>query len=104
MSEHAEPTVAGELVVQNGKHKGRRIPLAVPVTVIGSAEWCDVRLTADGVGVVHCAVTVTPAGPALRTWHPDQTRVNARPADACLLKDGDALTVGPCRFKLAWHM
>ncbi len=104
MAEVAEPAVAGELVVQNGKHKGRRIPLAVPVTVIGSAEWCDVRLTADGVGVVHCAVTVTPAGPALRTWHPDQTRVNAKPADACLLKDGDALTVGPCRFKLAWHL
>src|SRR5581483_10686550 len=34
----------------------------------------------------------------------DQTRVNAKPADACLLKDGDALTVGPCRFKLAWHL
>lgn len=104
MSDSAEPTVAGELVVQNGKLKGQRIPLRVPVTVIGAAEWCDVRLTGEGVGDVHCVVTVTPAGPALRTWHPDQTRVNARPATAALLKDGDALTVGPCRFKLAWHL
>lgn len=104
MSESAEPTVAGELVVQNGPLKGQRVPLCVPVTVIGSAEWCDVRLTGEGVGDVHCVVTVTPAGPALRTWHPDQTRVNAKPATATLLKDGDALTVGPCRFKLAWHL
>jgi hypothetical protein len=103
MSEVAEPTVAGELVVQNGRHKGQRIPLAVPVTVIGSADWCDVRLSGDGVGEVHCVITVTPAGPALRTWHPDQTRVNAEPVTARLLRNGDALTVGPCRFKLAWY-
>ncbi|HET6573666.1 MAG TPA: FHA domain-containing protein [Fimbriiglobus sp.] len=104
MSECAEPAVAGELVVQNGKLKGQRIPLCVPVTVIGAAEWCDVRLTGEGVGDVHCVVTITPAGPALRTWHPDQTRVNAQPVTATLLQDGDALTVGPCRFKLAWHL
>src|SRR5262249_50856511 len=104
MSEELEPIVAGELIVQNGRHKGQCIPLLMPITVIGAAEWCDVRLTGDGVGDVHCILTVTPAGLALRSWHPDQTRVNAQPVTATLLKNGDALTVGPCRLRLAWHL
>ncbi len=103
MSDHVEPSVLGELVVLNGKQHGTRVPLAVPVTVIGAAAWCDVRLTGEGVGEVHCVVSVTPAGPALRSWHPDETRVNGDETQAALLKDGDELTVGPCRFRLEWH-
>jgi hypothetical protein len=103
MSEHVEPSALGELVVLNGKQRGTLVPLGVPVTVIGAAAWCDVRLTGAGVGEVHCVVSVTPAGPALRSWHPDETRVNGEPTEAALLKDGDELAVGPCRFRLAWH-
>src|SRR5439155_7021877 len=55
----------GELVVRNGKRKGARLPLRAPVTVIGSADGCDVRLAADGLGPVHCAVVLAPDGPAL---------------------------------------
>ncbi len=103
MSDHVEPSVLGELIVLNGKQRGTQVPLGVPVTMIGAAPWCDVHLTGSGVGEVHCLVSVTPAGPALRSWHPDETHVNGEPTSAALLKDGDELTVGPCRFRLAWH-
>ena len=103
MSEHSESSGLGELIVLNGKQRGTQVPLGVPVTMIGAAAWCDVNLTGAGVGEVHCVVSVTPAGPALRSWHPDETRVNGEPTSAALLKDGDELTVGPCRFRLAWY-
>ena len=39
---------AGELVVQNGKRKGTRLPLR-PVTSIGAAAGSDIRLSGEGV-------------------------------------------------------
>ena len=65
MSSATDPSPTGELVVRNGKRKGTRLPLR-PVTVIGSAAGCDVRLTGDGVGLAHCVVGLTAEGPALR--------------------------------------
>jgi chromosome segregation ATPase len=90
----------GELVVRNGKRKGTRLPLRHPVTVIGSAEGCDVRLTAEGVGPVHCAIVMTASGPLLRSWSPDHTLVNGTPQAECPLVDGDEVKVGPCLFEL----
>lgn len=101
MGEHAD--VSGELVVRNGKQRGTRLPFAVPVTVIGAADFCDVVLTARGVGDVHCLVTLTPAGPVVRSWFPDATLVNGTPTAAAVLADGDELLVGPCLFQVAWH-
>ena len=100
----AETTAGvGGLEVLNGRQKGTRVPLRLPVTVIGSGPGCDVRLTAAGVGELHCVVVVTPAGPAVRSLFPESTRLNGGPAAAALLRDGDELAVGPCTFRLAWH-
>jgi hypothetical protein len=91
----------GELVVRNGKRKGARLPLRAPVTVIGSADGCDVKLTADGLGPVHCAVVLAPDGVALRSWHPDATWVNGEARAEAALTDGDEVRVGPCVFQVA---
>ncbi len=72
MEQSADEPAAGELVVRNGKRKGTRLPLRHPVTLIGSADGCDVRLAGEGVGPVHCAVALTTAGPVLRAGFTDR--------------------------------
>ena len=91
----------GVLVVQNGKHRGAKMPLGAPVTLIGHGEACDVRLSGPTVGEVHCVIAVTPAGLALRTWYPTSTALNGTLVSAALLKQGDLLRVGPCVFQVA---
>lgn len=103
MGEQDRPPSAGELVVRNGKRAGTVAPLTLPVTVIGRGDGCDVRLAAAGVADFHCLVTLSPAGPTLRSWHPDQTLVNGTPTAAAVLRDGDELKVGPCLFAFHWH-
>lgn len=103
MIDHPDAITYGELVVRNGKYRGTRIPLTVPATVIGSAERCDVKLTARRVGDVHALVTITNSGPTLRSWFPDETLVNGIPTTAAVLRDGDELQIGPCLFQLAWY-
>ena len=104
MTVHTDPLVVGELIVQNGKQRGTRIPLQATVTMIGSANLCDVKVTGTGVAEVHCAISVTGAGPTLRSWDSQQTRVNGSPTSAGLLKHGDEIQVGPCVFHLEWHV
>lgn len=101
-TEHVGPAVVGGLIVRNGRHRGTRVPLKLPVTVIGSGESCDIRLQADGIAAMHCVVAVTPMGPTVRSWHAVNTLVNGQPTTAAVLHHGDELTVGPCSFKLAW--
>jgi pSer/pThr/pTyr-binding forkhead associated (FHA) protein len=93
----AEPSLpaGGELIVENGRAGGTRRALAVPMTLIGRSAGCDVRLAADGVQPLHCALVHGPEGLLLRDLGGEGTLVNDVPADAVLLKDGDALTVGP---------
>jgi hypothetical protein len=102
MSAQDRPPSVGELVVRNGKKAGTRVPLALPVTVIGRHSGCDVKLSAAGVADFHCLVTITPAGPVLRSWQPEQTHRNGKPVAASLLADGDELKVGPCVFEFHW--
>ena len=103
MSEDVTPAAVGGLVVRNGKHRGTRVPLKLPVTVIGHGENCDIRLTAEGIADLHCCLAVTPAGLTIRSWHAATTRVNGRPTTAAVLNHGDDLQVGPCQFRVAWH-
>ena len=99
-----DPLISGELVVRNGKKRGSRITLTLPVTVIGQSDRSDVRLTGTGVGEVHCLITATAAGPTIRSWFPDQTLVNGTPTTASVLRDGDEIQVGPCLFQLSWFV
>lgn len=103
MHEHAEPAVSGKLIVRNGRQSGESFMLCLPVTTIGAAETCDIRLTAPGMADLIGLIAVTPAGPVLRSWKPRETLVNDQPVRAAILKHGDTLQIGPCQFELAWH-
>src|SRR5262245_11065919 len=93
------PPAAGELIVQNGRLSGTRRPLSDPLTLIGRATGCDVRLTVDGVGAQHCLVARTPAGLIVRDLGCEAgTQVNDHAVTTSTLQDGDILTVGPFRF------
>ena len=99
MPDRDEPTMPGELLVLNGKQAGQRFALYLPVTVIGSAERCDIRLSGPEVAEVHGLIIFTPAGPSLRSWAPHATLLNSLATTAAMLQDGDELQVGPCRFR-----
>jgi hypothetical protein len=91
----------GELVVQNGRHAGTRRPLSAPLTLLGQAVGCDIRLNAESVHSLHCALFQSPAGLVLRDLgSPAGTLVNDQRVASYLLREGDILTVGPFQFRV----
>jgi chromosome segregation ATPase len=99
---HADPPApAGELIVHNGRLSGTRKTLNAALTLLGRAEGCDVRLNAEGVLPIHCAVIRGPAGLGVRALHGAVTLVNGRPIAEGPLHDGDLLGVGPFQFRVA---
>lgn len=75
-------------------------PLILPITLIGSGSQCDVPLT-EGPELM-CALALTPAGPALRSWNPDETRIDGLATATALLTDGRELRIGAQEFRLTW--
>jgi predicted component of type VI protein secretion system len=98
----SEPIV-GELIVRNGPDKGVVRTLLVPVTLVGSGESCDLRILDLLVRPVHCAVSVTPDGPHLRSLG-GSTPVNGVRSSSRLLKTGDILKVGPVELEVHWRL
>ncbi len=95
--------VAGGLVVQNGRQAGASRSLHAPVTLIGRAPGCDIRLNVESVHPLHCALLPSPAGLILRDLGSDSgTFVNDQRVSSCLLRDGDILGVGPFRLLVRW--
>src|SRR3954447_16056478 len=83
-STFTEP-LAGELIVRNGPDRGVSRSLLVPVTLVGSGENCDLRILDETVRPVHCAISVTPDGPHLRSVG-GLTPVNGIPSSSRLLQ------------------
>src|SRR5206468_10322930 len=98
----AEP-LAGELIVRNGPDRGVSRSLLVPFTLIGSGEACDLRILDETVRLVHCAISVTPDGPHLRSVG-GLTPVNRVPSSSCLLQTGDVILVGPVELEVHWNL
>jgi predicted component of type VI protein secretion system len=98
----AEP-LAGELIVRNGPDRGVSRSLLVPFTLIGSGDACDLRILDETVRLVHCAVSVTPDGPHLRSVG-GLTPVNGVPSSSRLLQTGDVVTVGPVDLEVHWRL
>lgn len=105
MSKHSpgSESLAGELVVRNGPDRGVVRSLLVPVTLIGSGESCDLRILDLTVRTVHCAISVTPDGPHLRSLG-GTTPVNGVPTLTRLLQTGDIVTVGPVDLVVHWRL
>jgi pSer/pThr/pTyr-binding forkhead associated (FHA) protein len=100
--EAPEPAPTGELVVQNGRMKGARRPLVNPLTLIGQAPACEVRLSVEGVRPLHCAIIHGLDGYVVRDLSGDRAaQVNGERVSLQKLKDGDLLTVGPFQFLVA---
>jgi hypothetical protein len=70
------------------------------VTVIGRAEGCDVRLDADDVLPMHCALVNGPVGVTLRCFPGAEVFVNEKRCVDGLFNDDDCLTVGRFEFLL----
>ena len=83
---------------------GTAWPLVLPITLIGSGTQCDIRMAEDAVAELHCALTLTPAGLALRSWAPDATSVDGQATAAALLHDGQELLIGSQPFRLNWKV
>jgi predicted component of type VI protein secretion system len=99
---HSEP-LAGELIVRNGPDRGVSRSLVVPFTLIGSGESCDLRILDETVRFVHCAISVTPEGPHLRSVG-GLTPVNGTPSTSRLLQAGDVVLVGPVELEVDWRL
>jgi hypothetical protein len=92
------PTPTGELIVHNGRLSGTRKALGPVLTLLGHAEGCDVRLSADDVLPIHCAIARGPDGFAVRALPGAVVCRNGQPVAESPLHDGDLLTVGPTLF------
>ncbi len=62
------PISSGELILQNGRHSGSSRPLGVPLTFIGRASGCDIRLNVEGVDPLHCLLVQVPRGWRCAIW------------------------------------
>jgi pSer/pThr/pTyr-binding forkhead associated (FHA) protein len=91
--------IPGELVVRNGRMRGVRRPVGVPVTLIGQAEVCDIRLNIAGIEPIQCLVIQGPAGFVLRDLGGGAvTLVNGEVASTQVLQHGDEIAIGPFQF------
>lgn len=90
------------LIVLTGKHKGKRVRLTEPETLVGRDEGAKLRIATSEVSRQHCLLIIAPDGVIVRDLGSrNSTFINGSPlADETLLKPGDTLTIGPMAFEL----
>ena len=89
-----------ELIIQSGKHQGKRLTVPASTIVIGRDETCRIRLASSDVSRQHCALRSTPEGILVRDLGSrNGTLINETPIEReTLLNPGDMLRVGPMLF------
>ena len=89
-----------ELIIQTGKHQGKKIDLAGLDCIIGRHEACKIRIASNDVSKQHCRLRHQEAGVyAKDLGSRNGTFVNdVALAEETLLKPGDLLRVGPMTF------
>lgn len=90
------------LVVETGKHKGRKVRLATDRIVIGRAEDAQIRVGSTDVSRHHCELLPTAHGVLVNDLgSANGTLVNGEAISTeFLLAPGNTLTVGPMVFRL----
>lgn len=91
------------LIVQSGKHKGKKVALPPKEVYIGRDEGCFIRLGSSDVSRKHCVLVPTPKGLLVRDLGSQNgTLVNDAAIEGeTLLHPGDFLQVGSVVFQLA---
>ena len=89
-----------KLVVTNGRHAGREIPIKGPKFFIGRAEDCHLRPGSDLVSRHHCVILVGEDNVKVRDFgSKNGTFVNGEQVSPeCQLMPGDRLVVGQLDF------
>src|SRR5262249_10246329 len=90
------------LVVAEGVHKGKAIPIPVAQFVIGRDETCQLRPSSPAVSKRHCAVLVKGSEVFVQDFgSTNGTFINDQPVSGeTLVKNGDKLVVGPLVFQI----
>ncbi|MCI0359397.1 MAG: hypothetical protein L0211_13045, partial [Planctomycetaceae bacterium] len=93
---------AGDLVlhVRGAEHEGRELRIRSPKCTIGSARGCTLRLSAAGVGPLHCWILRGAGGTIVRRRDP-RTRLNGRRFVDAPLAPGDRLQIGSVELEVA---
>lgn len=91
------------LIVQSGKHKGKRIPLPEKEVIVGRDETCYIRLASTEVSRHHCAFKPTSRGLLVRDLGSQNGTLvnNVLIEQESLLRPGDTVQVGPMIFLVA---
>lgn len=91
------------LIVQSGKHKGKKILVPDKEVVIGREETSFIRMTSTEVSRQHCSLTPTDKGLLVRDLGSQNGTIvnNARIERETLMQPGDVLQVGPIVFELS---
>src|SRR5262245_43551614 len=89
-----------KLVVLEGKHRGREIPLPETIFLIGRDPQCHLRPHCQGVSKLHCAIAAWAGKVRVRDLKSSNgTFLNGRPIrDEVGAGDGDRLQVGTLVF------
>ena len=91
------------LIVQTGKHKGKRIRIADPEVLIGRDEGAKIRVASTDISRQHCILIPQENGVLVRDLGSrNGTFINGQPIQGeWLMEPGDTLTVGPMALQLA---
>lgn len=91
------------LIVNTGKHKGKKIELPDRELIIGRDDVSFIRMTSTEVSRQHCSLTPTDKGLLVRDLGSQNgTFVNGVKIEAeTLMQPGDKLQIGPIAFELA---
>jgi predicted component of type VI protein secretion system len=90
------------LVIESGKHRGKRFSLPEKECVIGRQEGCAIRLTSRDVSKMHCAIQATAEGLVVRDLGSrNGTLVNDVPVTGpTLVRPGETIRIGPMTFRV----
>ncbi|MBX3443963.1 MAG: FHA domain-containing protein [Planctomyces sp.] len=90
------------LIVQSGKHSGRRVKLPYGEVIIGRDDSSRIKIASSEVSRQHCTLTVTASEVRVADLNSrNGTYVNGVPITGeTVLPPGGSLTVGPMSFQL----
>ena len=91
-----------ELIIQSGKHQGRKLTLPVTEVLVGSDDDCQIRVASEDISRRHSALRPSSDGLLVRDLGSrNGTFVNEVDIETeTLLQPGDTLRIGPMIFQV----